>query len=48
MQNCTCNYQDNSKRKEARKKLEFLTDSDPVKKNHLFISLKNIKSDYIP
>ena len=45
---CTCNYQENSFRKEARKKLEFLTGGDPVKKQHMFDSLKNILTEYLP
>lgn len=45
---CTCTYQENSFRKEARKKLEFLTGGDPVKKQHMFDSLKNILTEYLP
>lgn len=45
---CTCNYQDNSVRKNARKKLELLTDGDINKKEKLFWSLKNISSEYLP
>lgn len=45
---CTCNYQENSYRKEARKKLEELTSGDYKKKSHLFNSLKNINSEYLP
>lgn len=45
---CTCNYQENSSRKGARKKLEELTDSNPLKKQKLFDSLKNINSLYLP
>ena len=45
---CTCTYQDNSGRKEARSKLESLTDGDTRKKQHLFASLKNIKPEYLP
>lgn len=45
---CTCDYQNNSARKEARKKLEALTGSDAAQKRKLFESLKNIKSDYLP
>ena len=45
---CTCDYQNNSARKEARKKLEALTDSDAAQKRKLFESLKNIKRDYLP
>ncbi len=45
---CTCNYMDNSLRKEARTKLEFLTDSNSKKKERLFASLKNIQKEYLP
>ena len=45
---CTCNYQENSDRKNARKKLEDLTDGDLIKKEHLFNSLKNIENNYLP
>lgn len=45
---CTCNYQENSQRKEMRKRLELLTDGDEIKKNHLFLSLKNINTEYLP
>ena len=45
---CTCSYQDNSGRKEARARLEKLTDGDLKKKHRLFDSLKNIQSEYLP
>lgn len=45
---CTCDYQNNFARKEARKKLEALTGSDTAQKRKLFESLKNIKSEYLP
>jgi tRNA(Ile)-lysidine synthase TilS/MesJ len=45
---CTCNYQDNSARKAARKKLEELTEGDEGKKDRMFAALKNIKFDYLP
>lgn len=45
---CTCNYQENSTRKEARKLLENLTDGNISKKEKLFLSLKNIKTEYLP
>lgn len=45
---CTCNYQDNSGRKEARAKLEALTDGDESKKERLFAAMKNIQSLYLP
>ena len=45
---CTCTYQDNSGRKEARKRLEALTDGDYSKKKHILDSLKHIDFDYLP
>ncbi|MDD7014344.1 MAG: tRNA 2-thiocytidine biosynthesis TtcA family protein [Treponema sp.] len=45
---CTCNFQDNSARKDARKKLEVLTDGDKIKKEHFFKALKNINKEYLP
>lgn len=45
---CTCSYQDNSGRKDARSKLEHLTDGDLRKKRHLFDSLKHIAPEYLP
>ena len=45
---CTCNFQDNSARKEAKKRLSLLTDDDSTKKEHLFWSLKNIQKEYLP
>ena len=45
---CTCNYQENSTRKDARKKLKLLTDGDLDKKEKLFIALQNIKTEYLP
>lgn len=45
---CTCDYQNNSARKEAHKKLEALTGSDTAQKRKLFESLKNIKTAYLP
>lgn len=45
---CTCDYQDNSGRKEARAKLEALTDGDEAKKERLFASMKNIHPLYLP
>lgn len=45
---CTCNYQENSERKVARKKLEFLTDGDSKTKQHMFEALKNIDRKYLP
>lgn len=45
---CTCNYQDNSTRKNARRLLEILTEGDELKKERLFNSLKNIQPLYLP
>ena len=45
---CTCDYQDNSGRKEARAKLESLTDGDEAKKERLFASMRNIQPLYLP
>ena len=45
---CTCGYQDNSGRKEARAKLEALTDGDEAKKERLFASMRNIQPLYLP
>ena len=44
---CTCTYQDNSTRKNARKLLETITQGDEVKKESLFASLKNIQPLYL-
>jgi len=45
---CTCSYQDNSGRKEARKLLQDLTGGESAKKERLFASLKNIQTRYLP
>jgi tRNA(Ile)-lysidine synthase TilS/MesJ len=45
---CTCTYQDNSGRKDARARLEALTKGDIKAKEHLFQSLKNINKEYLP
>ena len=45
---CTCAYQDNSFRKEARKKLATLTCGSYREKLMLFESLRNIKNGYLP
>ena len=45
---CTCDYQDNSGRKDARAKLEALTDGDEAKKERLFASMRNIQPLYLP
>ena len=45
---CTCSYQDNSGRKEARELLQALTGGDKGRKERLFMSLKNIQTKYLP
>lgn len=45
---CTCTYQDNSGRKDARSRLERLTGGAYDMKRKLFESLKNIKPEYLP
>lgn len=45
---CTCSFQDNSGRKEARGKLEALTGGRYDEKIKLFRALGNIKTDYLP
>ena len=45
---CTCDYQDNSGRKKACLLLEGLTGGNDAKKMRLFLSLKNIRSEYLP
>lgn len=45
---CTCNFQDNSTRKSAREKIKIITENNPKLKQHLFDSIKNINSDYLP
>jgi len=47
-QTCTCTYQDNSGRKEVRKRLEVLTEGDNKQKKRLLLALKNIRTDYLP
>jgi tRNA(Ile)-lysidine synthase TilS/MesJ len=44
---CTCSYQENSGRKEARSRLAALTKS-AEEKRRLFESLKNIRMEYLP
>ncbi len=46
-QTCTCTYQDNSGRKEARKRLADLTKGNATEKRRLFEALKNVKMDYL-
>ncbi len=45
---CTCNYQENSDRKSARKKLEVLTGGDEKTKMRLMTALKNVNLEYLP
>lgn len=45
---CTCNFQDNSTRKDARRKIAMLTDNDIKTKQRLFDSLKNVNLEYLP
>lgn len=45
---CTCTYQDNSGRKEARKKLFELTEGDEKTKERMFSALKNVQKEYLP
>ncbi len=45
---CTCTYQDNSGRKDARGKLEALTGGNYGEKRKLFEALRNVRADYLP
>lgn len=45
---CTCGFQNNSGRKEARTALEALTKGDEQRKMHLFQSLRRIRTEYLP
>ena len=45
---CTCDFQDNSTRKESKKKLKQLTGGKPELKERLFTALQNIKLEYLP
>lgn len=45
---CTCMYQDNSGRKDARARLQTLTNGDRRAKEKLFESLRNINTEYLP
>ena len=47
-QTCTCSYQENSGRKDARRRLDLLTAGDNSQKKRLLLSLKNIRQDYLP
>lgn len=44
---CTCSYQDNSGRKEARKRLEALTQGNTAEKQRLFNALRNVRMEYL-
>lgn len=44
---CTCSYQDNSGRKEARKRLEALTQGNNAEKQRLFHALRNVRMEYL-
>jgi len=45
---CTCNYQNNSGRKQARSRLDNLTDGKYELKRKLFDALRNINTQYLP
>lgn len=45
---CTCMYQDNSGRKDARARLEALTHGDRRAKESMFAALRNINCEYLP
>lgn len=45
---CTCDYQANSARKDARHRLKELTNDNYSQKRRLFDALKNIKTEYLP
>ena len=45
---CTCDYQDNSARKNARKLLEQLTEGSNSKKYMMLNALKNVVPQYLP
>ena len=45
---CTCNFQDNSARKDIRRRISFLTGGNEAQKLKLFWSLKNRKAEYLP
>lgn len=45
---CSCNFQDNSTRRDARRRLALLTDGNSAQKTKLLYALKNIRSDYLP
>ena len=45
---CTCNFQDNSARKDIRRRISLLTGGNEAQKLKLFWSLKNRKAEYLP
>ena len=45
---CTCNYQDNSKRKLMREKIAHLTDNSFHVKMQLLSAVQNINTEYLP
>lgn len=45
---CTCMYQDNSGRKDARSRLEALTHGERSAKEKMFNALRNINTEYLP
>ena len=45
---CTCTFQDNSARKDIRRRIALLTDESEAQKEKLFWSLKNRKDEYLP
>ncbi len=45
---CTCSYQENSGRKDARRRLDILTEGDEAQKQRMLESLRNIKTEYLP
>ena len=45
---CTCSYQDNSGRKEMRRRLDLLTAGDERAKIRLFSALKHVNAEYLP
>lgn len=44
---CTCDYQENSTRKTARERLEFLSDGDEKTKMRMLNALKNVQKEYL-
>ena len=45
---CTCAYQDNSGRKDARERLKALTNGERRAKEKIFNALRNINTEYLP